>query len=60
MKPSMIGWLAVIFCSQLLGTSWQTHFSEESFDIAGKKVAVILGAGPAGLVAANTLLGAAL
>lgn len=55
MKFSMMGWLAVIFCSQLLGTSWQTPFSEEPFEIAGKKVAVILGAGPAGLVAANTL-----
>src|SRR5580704_13145584 len=55
MKPILLFSL-VIFCFQLFANSFETPFSQEPFDIRNKKVAVILGAGPAGLVAAKTLL----
>lgn len=45
-----------IFCFQLFSNPYETPFSEETFEVNDKKVAVISGAGPAGLVAAKTLL----
>jgi 2-polyprenyl-6-methoxyphenol hydroxylase-like FAD-dependent oxidoreductase len=44
------------FSSTLLGYEWPVPFSQNSLNISTQKVAVVLGAGPAGLLAAQALL----